>query len=147
MAKSRDPGLDKSYSEQRRKLNTHVLRKIFAQVSKTRRIPDRSGKDRRCTSVSQSQASYWCRQIFRVKRSTFKSLWNYCQRKYRSFGSLLLNELGAHRIICWLRLTSWCLKQESRSWTWRAERRNLAFAVLECQWTELYQETTVTTPD
>ena len=40
------------------KLNTHVLRKIFAQVSKTRRIPDRSGKDRRCMSVSQSQASY-----------------------------------------------------------------------------------------
>ena len=76
--------------QQRRKLNTHVLRKIFAQVSKTRRIPDRSGKDRRWMSVSQSQASYWCPQIFRVKRSTFKSLWNYCQRKYRSFGSLLL---------------------------------------------------------
>ena len=44
--------------EQRRKLNTHVLRKLFAQVSKTRRIPDRSGKDRRWMSVSQSQASY-----------------------------------------------------------------------------------------
>ena len=35
-----------------------VLLKIFAQVSKTRRIPDRSGKDQRCMSVSQSQASY-----------------------------------------------------------------------------------------
>ena len=34
-----------------------VLLKIFAQVSKTRRIPDRSGKDRRCMSVSQSQTS------------------------------------------------------------------------------------------
>ena len=34
-----------------------VLLKIFAQVTKTRRIPDRSGKDRRCMSVSQSQAS------------------------------------------------------------------------------------------
>ena len=36
------------------------------------------------------------------------------------------------------------LKQES--WSWRDETTNLSFG-MQCEWTELYQETTVTTPD